>query len=147
MQPFTLYREVDNFRSTDFTVDLPSWTPPWYYKEFKTIAEKVSPVSYWLLQPASIKNLQLPLRMTWDIKHILSLSILILAAAVNTQPNPKPSLASWIANKRRSISCSFDEYSGRSSWLKLEIETSNLINNKMSQPNSLTIIKYSPFLR
>lgn len=33
-------------------------------------------------------------------------------------PNPKPSWPSWMAISSRSLSCSLDSYSGRSSWLK-----------------------------
>lgn len=36
------------------------------------------------------------------------------------QPKPKPSLASWIASSNRSWSRSFEEYSGKSNWLKLQ---------------------------
>ena len=37
------------------------------------------------------------------------------------QPKPKPSLASWMARSRRSSNCSFEVYSGKSNWLKLQI--------------------------
>lgn len=40
---------------------------------------------------------------------------------LKTQPNPNPSLPSWMAMSNRSCSCCLVGYSGRSSWLKLHL--------------------------
>lgn len=47
-----------------------------------------------------------------------NIRLVVRAKQGEPQPKPKPSLASWIASSILSSSCSFNEYSGRSSWLK-----------------------------
>lgn len=46
------------------------------------------------------------------------------------QPNPNPSLASWMASSNLSSRCCLEGYSGRSNWLKLQPRDKNGHVNK-----------------
>lgn len=60
------------------------------------------------------------------------------------QPNPNPSLASWIASSSLSSKCCLEGYSGRSNWLKLHksrVKNQNIYtNNNVSGNRVLTKI-------